>query len=111
MGRFEKVKEILEQAVGGQDIVAHSNFWRNCTRDKFVALKVFNRPLLARKPDGRFDEKESNLIKALEGTAPFGSDTGTRNAYFRRMPAGLPKLSSENVEFIRKWIKDGCPED
>jgi hypothetical protein len=109
--RFTAVKTILEDAVAGQDIDAHGNFWRGKTRDQFVALKVFGRPLMAMKADGTFDENESNLVKALQGRSPFGVDTGTAGATFRRMPAGLDAVSPEKIEIIRQWIKDGCPDD
>ena len=109
--RFTAVKNILEEAVAGAEIGAHGNFWRDKTRDQFVALKVFGRPLIVTKVDGTFDENESNLVKALQGRNPFGSDTGTPGATFRRMPAGLAPVAPEKVEVIRQWIKDGCPDD
>ncbi len=86
-GRFSQVKSILEEAVSNTDIGSHGNFWRGQTRDQFIAMRVFGRPLLLRRADGTFDEIESNLVKALEGRNPFGSDLGTPGATFRRMPA------------------------
>lgn len=109
--RFTEVKNILEESVSSEDIGAHGNFWRDKTRDQFVALIVFGRPLLAKKADGTFDENESNLVKALQGRNPFGRDISTPGAIFRRMPAGLPAVPPEKVEIIRQWIKDGCPDD
>lgn len=109
--RFTEVKEILEEAVSGDDIGAHGNFWRNKTRDQFVAHKVFGQALLLKRADGTFDENESNLVKALEGRNPFGNDIGTPGATFRRMPAGLNPVAAEKVEVIRQWIRDGCPDD
>lgn len=109
--RFTAVKDILEESVSGEDIGAHGNFWRDLTRDRFVAFRVFGRPLLQRRADGTFDENESNLVKALEGRTPFGSDIGTPSSVFRRMPAGLNPVAAEKVEVIRQWIRDGCPDD
>lgn len=111
MSRFTEVKNILENAVANTDIGAHGNFWRDKTRDEFVAAKVFGRPLFAKKADGTFDENESNLVKALQGRTPFGSDIGTPNATFRRMPAGFPPVPVDKVAFIQQWIKDGCPDE
>jgi hypothetical protein len=80
------------------------------TRDQFVEFSYRNQPLLTKKADGTFDENESNLVKALEGQSPFGRDTGTIGATFRRMPAGLPAAPRDNIEIIRTWIRDGCPD-
>ena len=110
-GRFSAVKNILEEAVSGTDIGAHGNFWRDQSRDQFVAMSVFGRPLLSRRADGTFDESESNLVKALEGRNPFGRDIGTPGATIRRMPAGLAPVAPDKVEVIRQWIRDGCPDD
>lgn len=111
MKRFSEVKNILEEAVSEENIGAHGNFWRGKTREQFVAHKVFGNPLLVKKADGSFDENESNLVKALQGRSPFGSDIGVPGSTFRRMPAGLPPVPQEKLEIIRQWIKDGCPDD
>jgi hypothetical protein len=111
MNRFTEVKNILENAVASADIGAHGNFWRDKTRDQFVAMKVFGRPLFVQRADGTFDENESNLVKALQGQTPFGRDIGTAGATLRRMPAGLDPVAPERVDFIRQWIRDGCPDD
>src|SRR5688572_5138062 len=107
MSRFDQVKEILEQAVNGEVIGAHGNFWRNTTRDQLIAKKPFGRQLLIVG-----DGSGSNLVKALLGEAPFGADLPTppSGAIFSRMPAGFPAVSTENIEFIRQWIDDECPE-
>lgn len=111
MKRFSEVKSILEDAVGNVAIGAHENFWRDKTRDQFIDFQVFGQILIAKKDDGTFDENESNLIKALEGRTPFGSDIGTLNANLRRMPAGRSPVPQEKIDIIRKWIGDGCPDD
>lgn len=111
MTRFTEVKNILETSVNETNIRAHGNFWRGMTRDQFIEFSYRSQPLLTKKPDGTFDENESNLVKALEGRLPFGRDTGTIGATFRRMPAGLPAVPKDKIEIIRTWIKDGCPDD
>lgn len=111
MNRFEKTKQILDDAVGGQDFAAHGAFWRGLTRDQFVVHSVFGFPLLSRTNDGGFIGVGSNLVKALKGEAPFGSDVGTAGALFRRMPGGRDPVPADRIEFISNWIDDGCPED
>jgi hypothetical protein len=48
MNRFERVVQILDEAIGGPgtSIRAHGTFWRGLTRDQFVALEVFDRSLI-----------------------------------------------------------------
>ena len=102
MNRFERVIQILDDAIGGPtaSIRAHGTFWRGLTRDQFVAEVVFERPLIVVGRGG-----DSNLIKALKGIEPFdGSE-------FRRMPAGRPPVPADRIAFIERWIDDGCPED
>jgi Ferritin-like len=104
--RFAHVREILDAAVGGRTTFgAHGPFWRGLTRDQFVQHVVFGRPLLV-VGNGR----ESNLVKALRGQLPFGRDTGTAGATFRRMPAGLDPVAPADIDFIEQWINDGCPD-
>src|SRR5207244_1857896 len=71
---YGRIKQILDDAVQGQNIGKHGPFWRALTRDQFVSFSVFGRKVIASRPDGAFDPDESNLVKALEGRAPFGAD-------------------------------------
>ena len=102
MNPFERVLQILDQSIGGPTAVirAHGPFWRGMTRDQFVAAEVFNRALVT---VGR--GSESHLVRALRGLEPFD---GTA---FRRMPAGRPPVPSADIDFIERWIDDGCPEE
>jgi hypothetical protein len=106
MKRFERVKTILEEAVEGQDIGAHGNFWRNLTLEQFKVKKVIGRQLVEVG-----NGEDSNLIKALEGRAPFGKNIGTPGANFPRMPAGFPPVAPDKIAVIKKWIDDGCPDE
>ena len=109
---FARVQQILDAAVTGEDIGAHGAFWRTQTRDAFVAHKVFGKPLLAPLlPGGKFDPNESNLVKALEGRAPFGSDVvpPPAGANLRRMPAGRPPVPQAQIDEIRAWLTAGAP--
>lgn len=102
MNRFERVVQILDQAIGGPDatIRAHGPFWRRKTRDEFVAAQVFGVELVA---VGRGEA--SNLVRALKGEVPFDG------SQFARMPSGRPPVPGDEIAFIERWIDDGCPED
>jgi len=65
------------------------------------------------RPDGTFDPENSNLIKALEGRAPFGKDLvpPPAGAIFPRMPLGYPPVPADRIREIRDWIQFGCPEN
>ena len=110
MGRFKRVVDILDEAIGGPEasFAAHGPFWREVTRDDFVTLKVENRDLLVVG-----DGAASNLVKALKGEAPFGDDLDDPppGAILPRMPVGLDPVSDDNIRFIESWIDDGCPDD
>jgi hypothetical protein len=110
VGRFQRVLEILDEAIGGPDadIGVHGPFWRGLTREQFVTKQVRQRSLLTVG-----DGAGSNLVRALRGEAPFGADLQEppAGAIFSRMPAGLPAVAPESIAFIKGWIDDGCPDD
>jgi hypothetical protein len=109
MGQFERVTQILDEAVGGPDasVGAHGPFWRGLTRDQFVAKSVFGVQLIALGQGAG-----SNLVRALKGEAPFGNDLPDPppDAQFPRMPAGMDPVAAQDVAFIQQWIDDGCLE-
>jgi photosystem II stability/assembly factor-like uncharacterized protein len=109
MTRYERVLQILDNAIGGATVTigAHQAFWRGLSRDAFVAKKVFNRPLVVVG-----DGAGSNLVKALSGQAPFGADLPDPppGAQFNRMPSGLAPAPATDIAFIKQWIDDGCPD-
>jgi hypothetical protein len=108
MNRYEFVIKVLDQAVGTQQFGGHGPFWRGKSRDAFVTLTVFGQPLLVVG-----DSVNSNLVRAMQGETPFGSDMSPRpsGAIFRRMPAGRLPVSDDRIDFIARWVDDGCPED
>ena len=104
LSEIERIKAILESLVGGQQIAAHGNYWRNfSTGDDFVQFHVFGDPQLPLLVKG--DANSSNLVKALEGTAPFDG------ALFPRMPVpGIARryATTAEIKIIRDWIDAGC---
>jgi hypothetical protein len=107
MAAYQTVIDILDAAVGGSTapVGAHGAYWRGKTKAQFIATNVFGQQLLM--PG---NGKDSNLVKALRGEAPFGADIGTAGGIFRRMPAGRPAVKPEQIDVIQKWIDDGCPD-
>ena len=110
MNRYESVLKILDTSVGGPTVPigVHGTFWRNLTRNQFVAKSVRNLPLITLG-----DGAASNLVKALKGESPFGADLPAPpdDALYSRMPAGLPPVPDADIQFIEQWIDDNCPED
>ena len=106
MTRFEHVKEILDAAVADQQIGAHGPFWRTLNLEQFKTKKVYGRVLVTPGAIGT-----SNLVLALRGALPFGSDIGTPGAAYPRMPVGFDPVSDDDIHFIEQWITEGCPED
>jgi hypothetical protein len=103
MNRYQKVISILDGAVGGPaaPVGFHGPFWRNRTRDAFVAHVQFGQQLIVLN-----DPASSALIRAFKGDAPFDG------APFGRMPSGgNPPVPADQIAFIEQWISDGCPED
>lgn len=100
ISRFERVKQILDKSVNGEDFGAHGAFWRGLTRDAFVAEVVFGQQLLVVG-----DGDASNLVKALRGEPPFDEN------FFGRMPVGRPPVPDDEIAFIRQWIDDDCPDE
>jgi hypothetical protein len=108
MKRYDRVLDILDTAVNHEVIGAHGNFWRGKTREQFIAMKVFGKLLIA--PSAAAD---SNIVKAMRGLSPFGIDIDPPpdGAVFDRMPAERPAIPELSIQFIEKWINDGCPDD
>ncbi|MEI8368261.1 MAG: hypothetical protein WCJ31_07485 [Planctomycetia bacterium] len=115
MRKFERVKQYLEDAVNNTTIGRHGNFWRPLNLDQFktfavnVPPRVVNWPLLVVG-----DGANSNLIKALQGVAPFGLDAGVPGATLNRMPDpdfGYAKMPDDRIKFIKDWIDAGCPDE
>src|SRR6185503_8925139 len=101
--RFPDIQKILDDAVKNQNIGVHGPFWRNVTRDEFVAKVVFRCPILHTE-NGQFVGAESQLVKILR--API-SDCNKRPR--PQMPVRFPALSAEKIQVISDWIDAQCP--
>lgn len=102
---FRGVVDILDAAVGGPDAEVgppHHAFWRNVTRDEFVATKLFGQPILVLG-----DGAHSHVILSLKGEPPFG--TGP-DAKFPRMPVGFDPVADDDIRSIEQWIDNGAPD-
>jgi len=98
---FMDVQTILENAVNGDDIGKHGNFWRT-SLDNFKTLVLFKGTPREKQVLVVGDGENSNLIKALRGNPPFD---GT---YAPQMPDGYPPVPSDKIDQISQWIDHGC---
>jgi hypothetical protein len=108
MTGFLDVQDALDRILGEGPPPNHGSFWRGVSRDEFVALSVFGLELVVVG-----DPEASNLVRALRGLAPFGSDLpdSPPDSFIRRMPAGRPPASEEDMALIEGWIRAGCPDE
>ena len=100
VGRWERVKRILQAALGfGR--APHAAFWDQpldtFITDEFDTVRYIAEP-------GPDRGKRSGLIHALRGTDRFDG------AEFKRMPSRRPPVADDLIDFIERWIDDGCPE-
>ncbi|MGH3881861.1 MAG: ferritin-like domain-containing protein, partial [Pseudonocardiaceae bacterium] len=99
---FKKLVTILEEAVRGFSIGAHSNFfWAGQTREQFLAVPVPFQPVKL-NPDGTVDRNPDTapLVQRLEGTAEG-----------KRMPRFRPPVPEHRIGFVRQWIAEGGPDE
>jgi hypothetical protein len=104
MKKLDRVKQYLEDAVNGDDIGVHGNFWRDLDLAHFKTYVVpvhGGVPLLVVG-----NGANSNLIKALKGQPPFGA-----GQQFPRMPKGYPAMDPVRIEYIKTWIDGGCQDE
>ena len=132
--RYQHVQEILRNAAGdgSPDHESKGNFWE-LPRDQFVVLTIYGIELIPsqfRSGNGAAgggagdsccshnggdaastsqssgaDVREAGLIKAIRGLYPFDG------SHFPRMPLGRPPIAEDGIQYIEKWIADGCPGD
>ena len=99
---FQKVVTMLEEAVRGFTIDAHTNFWTNINRDQFVRLHMFDRPFIARDPndDCKLMSENSQLVSRLRSSGKTG-----------RMPRYRPNIDVSRQQFIGEWIDAQAPDN
>ncbi len=99
---FEKIVQILEEAVRGFSIGVHGNFWHGRDRTTFISESPHHQvPIPIKKnPDGTFDPDGSPLVRRIEHANPKA-----------RMPLERPAIPTERRQFIRDWIQQGCPDN
>ena len=102
--RFSDIKQILDDAVKGEDIGAHGPFWRNITRDEFVAKKVFGCQIIF-NDNGTFVGPQSPLVRILQGAIECPADRERP-----QMPVGFPAVAPDKVQTISDWIDAQCPD-
>ncbi len=128
--RYERVKEILDQAAGSSnaDYGGRGRFWRDLPLAELLTVEIHgvrmiasadaaaSKPVssccchgesvagVARPPyPGR--GAASGLVRGLRGQSPFD---GTR---LPRLPWGGVAVAEEEIAFISDWIDDGCPAE
>jgi hypothetical protein len=101
--RFPDIQKILDDAVEGQDIGAHGPFWRDITRDEFVAKKVFNCPIIFSE-NGTFVGPRSPLVQILQNPIECPAERDRP-----QMPVGFPAVPADKVQVISDWIDAQCP--
>ena len=100
---FPDIQKILDDAVENEDIGRHGPFWRNVTRDEFVAKIVFGCPILHTE-NGMFVGAQSQLVKILRAAI-----TDCNQKPRPQMPVGFPVVPSEKIQIISDWIDAQCP--
>src|ERR1035438_7545235 len=101
---FANIQTILDNAVQGRVFGAHGAFWRNVTRDQFVALTVEGIPFLVVGDPGN-----SHFVTAVTPVCPFGKNSVSGNppvcptGTYRQMPAGLAAMAKADVQTISDW--------
>ncbi len=101
--RFSNIQKILDDAVEGSDIGAHGPFWRNITRDEFVAKKVFGCQIIFSQ-NGTFDGARSPLVQILQNPIECPVERARP-----QMPVGFPAVAPDKVQTISDWIDAQCP--
>jgi hypothetical protein len=101
--RFPDIQTLLDEAVNNENIGRHGPFWRNISRDEFVAKIVFG-CLILHTEDGKFVGSKSQLVTILRGGI-----TDCKQKLRPQMPVGFPAVSAEKIQIISDWIDAQCP--
>ena len=131
--RYQQVRKILDDASGNvhPSYQGYDRFW-NLPYEEFLEVTLYgvrmiapaadafsqssapahscchapspapSQPLAAQAQPGR--GAASGLIRGLKGQAPFDG------SQFPRLPWGGTPVALDDIQFIEKWIDDGCPQ-
>jgi hypothetical protein len=96
--RFQKVQDIFNNAAVNANPIhgGLGKFWER-PLDEFLELEVYGFKII--ELQGENKGKNSNIIKVLKGEL----------RDMPRMPLNRLPLSDKDINFIEKWINDGCP--
>lgn len=113
--RYQRVREILDRAAAGStaDYGVGGPFW-HLPHARLLEVKVHEVRMIAPAPEkdscccagtsACARSASSGLVQGLRGEAPFDG------MLFPRLPWGGVPVAPEDVDFIARWIDDGCPE-
>ncbi|MGO4405242.1 hypothetical protein AB4Z10_13400 [Bosea sp. RAF48] len=107
ISNFDEFKSFLSKTMAALGVSAefapHEEFWLSLNYSEFTQGNV---PGISRAVRIVIPGKsaESPFIQALKGEGLF---TGTP---FRRMPAGGPFMTGDQIDEIAAWIDAGCPD-
>ena len=108
-GTFAEVQRILNSAIEGWEdhhgrppnLRVHSDDFGWASREQLLASTARGRRLIQPELVGAADASGANLVQALTNGIP---------PFIRRMPAGGPFLTEEDIAVIQAWIEAGAPE-
>jgi tyrosinase len=123
--RYKQVRKILDEASGDahRSYQGHDRFW-NLPYAEFLKVIIYGVRMIAPPADNAAEAAPahgcchapsgvqaqpgrgaaSGLILGLKGLAPFDG------IQFPRLPWGGTPVAVADIQFIEKWIDDGCPE-
>ena len=107
---FSDVVALLDTLVNNDPNIGdapHGAFWRNTTRDAFIALRTDSWGV-AGKLVTPPNPQTSNLFLALSGIAPFDGSEVPRMPDTDSDPAGRHATPAE-LAMVALWISNGCP--
>lgn len=106
---FQQFQQFMTDMMAGLGVDAefapHENFWLNLSYDDIVNGNVPGISGQQVKVLIVGDSSQSVLVQALKGEGMFA-----QGGRFRRMPAGGPFATDDQISQIAGWIDANCPE-
>jgi hypothetical protein len=100
-----EISKLMADMGADAEFAPHGNFWTSITYDQMINGTV---PGVGGQPVKILvsgDSSQSAIIQSLRGEGLF-----TPGGRFRRMPAGGPHMTDEQIDEIATWIDANCPE-